>query len=288
MVATALTGGSCRQPAVAEFVIERDGVRLAAQDAGEGPAVVLLHGLTANRHYVVMGSTALERSGHRVISYDARGHGRSSPASRGEDYGYEELGCDLEAVLDGAGVGRAVLAGASMGAHTLLWLALHRPERVGGLVVITPAYDGEASDDPDRLAHWDALSDGLRKGGIEGFVAAYGEPRVPERWRETVLKVIRQRLALHEHPEAVADALHVVPRSHPFGAISELGAISVPTAVVASEDEADPEHPRAVGESYAAAIRGARLMTDEPGRSPLAWQGNQLSRVIAAVAREAG
>jgi pimeloyl-ACP methyl ester carboxylesterase len=272
---------------MAEFVIERDGVHLAGQDAGEGPAVVLLHGLTATRRYVVMGSSMLERSGHRVIAYDARGHGQSSPAVNPGDYGYDQLGLDLEAVLDDRGVARAVLAGVSMGAHTLLWLALNRPERVGGLVVITPAYDGEEGGDQRRLARWDALSEGLRGGGIEGFVAAYGEPEVPERWRETVLKVIRQRLALHEHPEAVADALHAVPRSRPFGAISELSSISVPTAVVASEDQIDPEHPRAVGEAYAAVIPGARLITDEPGRSPLAWQGSQLSRVIADVSREA-
>jgi pimeloyl-ACP methyl ester carboxylesterase len=272
---------------VVEFEIERDGVRLAGQEAGEGPAVVLLHGLTATRRYVVMGSTALERSAHRVIAYDARGHGRSSPARRPGDYGYEDLGRDLEAVLDHAGVQRAVLAGASMGAHTLLWLALNRPERVGGLVVITPAYDPVTNDEPDRLAHWDALSEGLRSGGIDGFLAAYGEPAVPEQWRDTVIKVIRQRLALHEHPEAVADALHVVPRSRPFEAISDLGAISVPTLVVASDDEADPEHPQAVGEAYAAAIPGARLVTDEPGRSPIAWQGSQLSKLIADVVSEA-
>ncbi len=108
---------------------------------------------------------------------------------------------------------------------------------------------------------------------------------MPERWRETVLKVIRQRLALHEHPEAVADALRAVPRSRPFEALDELRAISVPTLVVASDDDADPEHPRAVGEAYAAAIPGARLVTDEPGRSPIAWQGSQLSKLIAECRR---
>ena len=272
---------------MAEFTIERDGVTLAGEDAGEGPAVVLLHGLTATRRYVVMGSTALQRSGHRVISYDARGHGRSSPAASPQAYGYDELGLDLEAVLDWAQVPEAVLAGASMGAHTLLWLALRRPERVAGLVVITPAYDGPASDDPERLARWDALSQGLRTGGVEGFLSAYGEPEVPPEWRETVIKVIRQRLSLHEHPDAVADALAVVPRSHPFEQISELAAITVPTAVVASDDHADPGHPRAVGEAYAAAIARARLITDEPGRSPIAWQGSQLSKVIAEIASEA-
>jgi pimeloyl-ACP methyl ester carboxylesterase len=222
-----------------------------------------------------------------VIAYDARGHGRSSPAPNRGAYSYEDLALDLQAVLDGLGVERAMLAGASMGAHTLLWLALHAPDRVGGLVVITPSYDPETNDDPRRLAHWDALAEGLRSGGIDGFVAAYGEPRVPEAWRDTVVKVIRQRLALHEHPEAVADALQAVPRSHPFEDLRELESISVPVAVVASSDEADPEHPQAVGEAYAARIPGARLVTDEPGRSPIAWQGSQLSNVIAEVAAEA-
>jgi pimeloyl-ACP methyl ester carboxylesterase len=271
-------------------VIKRGGVTLALDDNGEGKPVVLAHGLTATRRYVVMGSTALQRSGHRVIAYDARGHGASSPAAHSGAYGYEDLGRDLEAVLDGLGVRRAVLAGASMGAHTLLWLALQRPERVAGLVVITPAYTGSEPDDPVRLARWDALSEGLRRGGVEGFLAAQDEAggvRVPERWRETVVKVIRQRLAQHEHPEAVADALRVVPRSRPFGGVQELARITVPTVIVASDDEADPEHPQAVAEAYAAAIPGARLVTDEPGRSPIAWQGSQLSGLIAEVAEQA-
>lgn len=273
---------------MAEFEVMRDGVTLRGSDTGEGAAVVLAHGLTATRRYVVMGSSALERGGHRVVAYDARGHGTSSPAARPEDYRYEDLGADLEAVLDRAGLERAVLAGASMGAHTLVWLALQRPERVAGLVIITPAFSGSEDSDPERLARWDALSDGLRRGGIDGFVAAYGEPKVPERLRETVVTVIRQRLALHHYPEAVAEALRAVPRSRPFNSLGELGAIAVPTVVVASGDEADPEHPQAVGEAYAEAIPGARLVTDEPGRSPVAWQGSQLSRLIAEVAAEAG
>jgi pimeloyl-ACP methyl ester carboxylesterase len=126
-------------------------------------------------------------------------------------------------VLDALGVERAVLAGASMGAHTILWLALRAPERVGGLVVITPGYDPEAQEDPARLGRWDSLADGLERGGVEGFLAVQGEREVPERWRETVETVTRQRLSLHEHPEAVAQALRVVPRSRPFGGFSELG-----------------------------------------------------------------
>src|ERR1700742_4601126 len=124
---------------MSEITVESDGVELSGDEAGKGIPVVLLHGLTATRRYVVMGSRSLERSEHRVIAYDARGHGRSSPAPARDAYGYEDLGRDLIAVLDEEGIERAVLAGASMGAHTLLWLALRSPERTAGLVVITPA-----------------------------------------------------------------------------------------------------------------------------------------------------
>jgi pimeloyl-ACP methyl ester carboxylesterase len=270
-----------------EITVKRAGVELAGEDAGEGIPVVLLHGLTATRRYVVMGSRSLERSGHRVVAYDARGHGRSSAAPSHEAYTYTDLGEDLLAVLDDRAIERAVLAGASMGAHTLLWAALHAPERVAGLVVITPAYDPATQDDEARLARWDALSEGLLHGGVEGFIAAQGRPDVPESWQETVEKVTRQRLSQHEHPEAVADALRAVPRSRPFGALDELAAISVPVAVVASSDEPDPGHPQAVGEAYAQAIPGARLVLDEPGRSPIAWQGSQLSKLIAEIAEQA-
>ena len=272
---------------MADHWVYRDGVQLSAEEAGEGPPVVLLHGLTATRRYVVMGSRALVRGGPRVIAYDARAHGRSSPAPAPDLYGYDELSLDLEAVMDALQAPRAVLAGASMGAHTLLSFALRAPERVAGLVVITPAYNGPESTSPARLARWDALAEGLRTGGVEGFVAAYGEPAVAPEFRETVLTVIRQRLSLHEHPEALADALQVVPGSRPFGEVDELRAIDAPVAIVASSDEADPEHPRAVAAAYAEAIPGAQLIDDEPGRSPRAWQGSQLSRIIADVAGRA-
>jgi pimeloyl-ACP methyl ester carboxylesterase len=264
-------------------------VLLAGEQSGEGPAVLLLHGLSATRRYVVMGSRTLERSGHRVIAYDARGHGRSGPAP-GRAYGYPRLAGDLGAVLDAAGVERAILAGASMGAHTAVRFALEHPARVAALALITPAYQPDRPSSEQELARWDALADGLRDGGVDGFVRAYDLDGVPEAWRATVETVLRQRLGAHQHPEAVADALEVVPRSRAFEDLGELAAITVPTVVVASRDEADPGHPLAVGERYAAAIPGARLLVEDegpPARSPIAWQGGQLSKALVELATRA-
>jgi pimeloyl-ACP methyl ester carboxylesterase len=273
-----------------------DGVLLAGEEAGEGPPVVLLHGLTATRRYVVMGSRLLERSGHRVIAYDARGHGRSGAAPESGAYGYEWLTRDLEAVLDALQIDRAALAGASMGAHTILRFALRHPERVTALGVITPAFDpalaggGASEAGGDALAGGeapegdrDALANGLRAGGVEGFLRAYDFATVPPGWRETVELVVRQRLSAHDHPAAVADALEVVPRSRPFADLAELARIAVPTVVVASRDEVDPGHPLALAERYAAAIPAATLTVEDggpPARSPIAWQGGQLSKVL--------
>jgi pimeloyl-ACP methyl ester carboxylesterase len=271
-------------------VLTDDGVCLAGEDVGEerSPPIVLLHGLTATRRYVVMGSRLLERSGRRAIAYDARGHGRSTPAPDPHAYGYERLTRDLAAVLDALGLPRAALAGASMGAHTALCFALAHPERVAALGLVTPAFDPSApagapygpEGDRDRLAR------ALREGGVEGFLAAYDFSTVPPAWRATVETVARQRLSAHEHPEAVADALEIVPRSRPFEDFAQLEAIAVPVAVVASRDEVDPGHPLALAERYARAIPAATLTVEggavdgHPIRSPIAWQGGQLSKVL--------
>jgi pimeloyl-ACP methyl ester carboxylesterase len=285
-------------------IVTGDRVTLAGEESGAGDVnpiggrrrpgranpVVLLHGITATRRYVVMGSRALERSRHRVIAYDARGHGHSQPAHAPGDYGYERLAADLGDVLDATGGERVLLAGASMGAHTAVRYALEHPQRVAALAIITPAFDPRERGSDADFARWDRLARGLRAGGVEGFVSAYELDAVPEAFRATVATVLRQRLSAHEHPDAVADALEVVPRSRPFEDFAQLAAIAVPTLVIASRDEADPGHPLAVGERYASAIPGAELIVEDAGvggqpiRSPIAWQGGQLSRLLDELA----
>jgi 3-oxoadipate enol-lactonase len=258
-----------------QFSLESAGTALRGEQIGDGAPVLLLHGLTATRRYVVMGSKQLPKAGFRTISYDARGHGESDPAPEPGAYEYGDLAGDLGSVMDSLGVDRGVVAGASMGAHTALAFALAHPDRVAAVVAITPAFDGEAESFDD----WDALADGLASGGVEGFMAAY-HPQVDPRWLDTALLVTRQRLARHKHPEAVADALRVVPRSRPFS-LSDLETLEVPVLVVGDRDGADPGHPLAVAQEYARRLPRSELLVEEEGKSPLAWQGGQLSHAIA-------
>jgi len=262
-----------------EFAVAGPGGALAGEVIGDGPPVVLLHGITATRRYVLHGSKALARAGFHQVTYDARGHGRSEPAPPGAGYSYEELVADLEAVID-AHVGERpfVLGGHSMGAHTAVAYAIENAHHLAGLVVIGPAYMGFVDD--EALAGWDRLADGLEQGGVDGFMEAYDHGLDPA-WRDTVLRFTRERIAEHRNPQAVARALREVPRSKPFESMSELEFVDVPSLVVGSRDEGDPGHPYAVAAAYAESLPGASLVTEDEGASPLAWQGGRLSRAIA-------
>jgi len=252
--------------------------------AGEGTPIVLCHGLTATRSSVVHGSRALERAGHSVVTYDARGHGESAPAPGGRGYGYPELVDDLESVVDSQ-VGEApfLLGGHSMGAHTAIAYALRHPGRLAGLVAIGPSYGGSIPE--ESLAYWDGLAEALERAGVEGF-ASYVDrhQRVDPRWRDSVLRFTRERMLRHRHLDAIAEALRQVPRSQPFEGLGELESVEVPALVVASHDEADPGHPYAIAAEYAARLPRAQLVSEAVGESPLAWQGGKLSRAIAAFA----
>jgi pimeloyl-ACP methyl ester carboxylesterase len=266
---------------VTPFEVARDGAVLAGEADGDGPPILLVHGLTATRRYIVHGSRALPRAGFRTIAYDARGHGVSDPAPAGGGYGFDDLAADLAAVIEAQAPGeRCVLAGHSMGAHTIAALALEDPDRLAGIVIIGPATLGGTPDEAS-LAYWDALADGLESGGVEGFVASYDRDLDPA-WRDTLLRITRERLSRHRHPEAVAQALREVPRSSPFDDVSELELTDIPALVVASHDEADPGHPYAVADAWAERLPRGSLISEPPGASPLAWQGGRLSREIAA------
>ncbi|HYP48003.1 MAG TPA: alpha/beta hydrolase [Thermoleophilaceae bacterium] len=269
----------------ARFQVQSGEQRLAGEDASPpepaGPPLVLLHGLTATRRNVLQGSRHLLGRGRRLVAYDARGHGASSPAPAASAYEYTDLVADLEGLLDHHAIDSAVLVGSSMGAATAMALALRSPGRVRALVQITPAYDGQAraasGDDS-----WARMAGVLEREGIDAFVEEALPSELPERWRASVSLAIRQRMERHEHLGAVLDALRVVPYSQAWDGLEPLEELNLPVLVVGSRDEADPTHPLAVAEEYARRLPNARLVVEEQGKSPLAWQGARLSAAIGS------
>jgi pimeloyl-ACP methyl ester carboxylesterase len=251
---------------------------LDGEIAGQGPPVVLLHGLSATRRNVVQGSRALLRRGYRLIAFDARGHGASSPGTR---YGYPELIEDLEAVLDDLGLDRVALVGSSMGAATGMAFALRHPERAAAVVQITPAYNGAARTGNVDDGAWDAMASGLEEGGVDAFVDVAQPGGAGEGWKQIAREAIRQRMERHEHPLEVAQALRQMPRSAAWDGLDALREVQTPVLIVASRDEMDHLHPLAIAEESARLLPNAELVVEDEGKSPLAWQGARLSGVIA-------
>ena len=206
---------------------------------------MLLHGLTATRRYVVMGSSALERSGHRVVAYDARGHGASAPAPRPDAYGYDDLADDLRRCSTSSGSSARCSPAPRWARTRSLRLALERPERVAALVVITPGVRPRDAA-TTGLARWDALAEGLRDGRdrglrrrrtatrMPGAVARHGAQR-PAPAPGAARAPRRRRRRAAGRPALAPVRVARRPRR----------ASRCPTVVVASRDEADPGHPLA-------------------------------------------
>src|SRR3954453_3574274 len=92
-------------------------IELYYEDHGSGPAVVLLHGWPIDSRSWEPQLHPLLQAGHRVITYDRRGFGRSSRPSEG--YDFDTLAADLDAVLTALDVHDAALVGFSLGTGEL-------------------------------------------------------------------------------------------------------------------------------------------------------------------------
>lgn len=122
--------------AFAERTTGHGDARVRYLTAGEGDAVVLVHGLGgAAENWVELAPELARR--HRVIVPDLPGHGFSEPTGRAGDLGpYADA---VLAVCAAEGVERAIVVGHSLGGVVAIRLALARPELVRGLVLCSPA-----------------------------------------------------------------------------------------------------------------------------------------------------
>ncbi|MEM8925167.1 MAG: alpha/beta hydrolase [Actinomycetota bacterium] len=118
-----------------------DGAVIDTVAIGDGPTVVLVHGLTASKRDWGPIAPALLDAGYRVLAVDQRGHGRSTTGTAG--YGSTQLAADLDVVLAELDVSAAALVGHSMGGMTAMAYAVHHVDafraRVERLVLVATA-----------------------------------------------------------------------------------------------------------------------------------------------------
>ena len=156
-----MTIDQARQAGGVTAVLERPGARLVYEVAGDGPAVVLIHGFGLDMRMwdPQVGPLA---DGFRVVRYDCRGFGASGPFDPAVPYTHAG---DLVALLDHLDIGEAVLAGLSFGGRVALQAALADPARVRGLALLDAVLDGVPWD-PESARALDDVAWRVQEAGV--------------------------------------------------------------------------------------------------------------------------
>lgn len=184
---------------------------VAFDEAGSGPVVIQAHGLTSSRDndqemgFEFPGLAAT----HRLVRYDARGHGESTGRAVPEDYTWAALADDLLALAASVGGGEPVdVVGASMGVGTVLHAVLREPGAFRRLVLLVPptAWETRAG----QTAAYRAGADLVAGQGLAAFVslaarlpgppALNGVSTMPQ-VSEALLPAVLRGAALSDLPE---------------------------------------------------------------------------------------
>jgi pimeloyl-ACP methyl ester carboxylesterase len=268
---------------MSEF-IEVAGGRIAYEVSGEGPLVVLAHGMGDARSSYRFLAPLIAAAGYRVASVDLRGHGESSPDW--DSYTRADTAGDLIALIEALG-GPAVIVGQSFSGGSATIAAATRPELVKAIVEIDPFTRVAAISLPGLLT-----KPRYRKGGLllmrvalTGNVKTwlkyldFAYPDVkPADWDAWLAGLERN---LREHGGMVA--ARKMGRSRPSDAEAALPGVRCPVLVLMGTLDPDWPDPRAEAEAIVGLLPaglGRFAMIDGAGHYP---NGQYPERVAAAV-----
>ena len=207
-----------------------NGIEIAYDDTGSGPALVLLHGYPFNRS-LWRDQVELLSQSHRVITPDLRGHGESevAPATM------EGMARDIESLMQILEIPPAVIGGLSMGGYVTLAFYRLFPQRVRGLVLADTRASADTAEAKQTRAQQAELA---LKEGMAGITA------------DMMPKLLRAE-TLAERPDIVERLREMMMSTNPRGAAEALKAmasrddqtnllssITVPTLIIVGRDDA--------------------------------------------------
>ena len=147
-------------------VVLSSGLKLHYQQVGEGPDVVMVHGITGNLAVWHLHLVPELASRCRLLTYDLRGHGLSDAPPAG--YSLDDMADDLLGLLDALDVERPVVVGHSYGADIALYFAAAHPDRVTEVIAIEAALPAmEQVRDHDAWIGWTYWVRALEEAGLE-------------------------------------------------------------------------------------------------------------------------
>ena len=226
-----------------------EGLRLRVREwPGDGPTVVLVHGLASNaRIWDAVAPRLAERC--RVVAYDQRGHGLSDTPADG--YGFAEVVGDLRRLIETLGLGRPTLVGHSWGGNVVLELAATYPDAVAALALVDGGFI-ELADDP-RMT-WERVADELAPPDLTGLTFAQLVERARggvagDYWSDAVAATLRTSFEDGPdgriRPRLTRDRHLAILRALWEQRPSELyGRIRCPTLVVPARRAAEAERDR--------------------------------------------
>lgn len=247
-----MTATSTLQP----IWIDVPGGRLAAEDHGSGPTILLVHSAIVNRRAWDPVVPLLVDAGYRVIRHDMRGFGESTTADV-EFVAHD----DLLAVLDHFGVGRAAIVGNSMGAIFSMEAVIAAPERFAAFVWVGGGIGGwdKEPESPEEQALFKAEGDAEEAGDFDLAAELDTQIWVDGVGQPSTRVAPEVRAAIKAMDRALLEPRRVFgKRQRPSPpAVDRLGSIAVPTLVVIGD--LDTIGTRAAADKVAAEVPGARI-----------------------------
>jgi pimeloyl-ACP methyl ester carboxylesterase len=159
--------------------VEGAGVPLHYEDRGDGPGVLLIHGLASDGAAMAPVASRLAAGAARAIAYDRRGYGASGAPEPYEGTSVEEQAEDAAALLRALDAAPALVAGDGFGALVALDLAKRHPALLGGIVLSDPALFALVPEATEELSHQRAeIEEAVRSRGPGAGVEAWLGGRV--------------------------------------------------------------------------------------------------------------
>jgi pimeloyl-ACP methyl ester carboxylesterase len=202
-------------------------VRIHYDVEGNGPPLVLFHGLTGSgERWRDTGYVAGLSDGFRLVLIDAPGHGRSDKPHDPAAYGRLSQAANVLAVLDELSIDAAHFWGHSMGGDVALTLGRHYPERINALVITGYSPFAAEGEEASEMAAWAADL----KGGMPNFVAGY------ER-RHGALPDDARRRWLENDGEALAACVASMIEESDGSQVADLPDIAAPVMFLVGSEE---------------------------------------------------
>ena len=239
---------------MSHIAFDHDGIEFAGYDIGTGPTVIFQHGLGGDIGQI---NEAFPAVGIRRLTLECRGQGQT-PFGDPNHFSIPQFANDVLAFADFRGVDKFVVGGISMGAAIALRIAAIAPKRVTALILARPAWGWDSA--PENMSVFIILSKFVEAQDKAGFEETAVAQNFAKNAPDNYASLLRQ--FDKPHPSMVAQLLSRIASSGPEISEKQIGAIQIPTLILANA--IDLIHPIGLANKLSSIIASSRLIEIAP------------------------